>query len=215
MRIVGVGWEKPNETPGSFILMDDTHNNPNLIININGVNGAAFIESDHEFNGVIRLRALETNGNNAFRSCQITLYFRPFGNFDFTLNAIPFGGNAEGQFLLRVQGHIRTPLDSNGGFIGTQFVVPAPMRLYRVGYQKRSLFSAQLQVLKNGQVLEGGTCTLTDASGLVDFAAPANSHSRQLNAGDVIQLLIDMYRDTLSLSCVVTLYTSHGTRVIF
>lgn len=216
MRIVGVGWEKSNETPGSFILMDDTHANPNLIININGVNGAAPIESDHEFNGVIRLRALDANGNNAFRSCRITLCFQPLGNFDsIGLNALPFGGTKPEHefFLLRPQGDVRTSLDNVGAYIGTQLTIPSPMRLYRVGYQNNSFHPMQLQILKNGRSIHQAICSLANKSGVVDFPLAADSKSRQLNAGDVIQLRCKL-STYASAKCVLTLYTSQGTQVI-
>jgi hypothetical protein len=211
MRIVAISWEKSNETPGSVVLMDESDK---LIINISGVNGATSIESEEKFDYEIKLRALVTNGNKAFGSCRITLYFQPLGNFDFIgLNAIPFGGTGKPRFLLRLQGDVRTPLDNTGAYIGARFTVPSPMRLYRVGYQKRSSHVISLRVFKNGLALNQGTCVLSEPSGLSDFNLAANSQSRQLDAGDVILLICES--SSASADCVVTLYTSQGTRTVF
>lgn len=215
MRIVAVSWQKLDENPGSFILMDATKN---LLIDVSGANGATQIDSGEEFGWQIKLRALSSSDINVFRSCRITLYFQPLGNFEFIgLNAVPFGGKTSvSRFLLKFQGDIKTPVNNNDKDIGARFTVPSPMRLYRVGYERSS--NIFLQVFKNGVPLddrnrnESGTCTLSGASGVVDFNLAPDSPNRQLDAGDVIGLIAT---GSSSAACVITLYTTQGTRPHF
>jgi hypothetical protein len=214
MRIVAVSWAKLDATPGSFILMDVGRN---LLINVSGVNGATPIEFGEPFNGVIKLRSLSTNDNNAFRSCQITLYFQPLGILGVIgMNAIPFGGYYSFKVhslrcIMRLGADNRTDLDNTGAYVGTKFTVPSRMRLYRLGYQKH--FTSvdtypTLQLFKNGAAVRDGMVTLVPDEGVFNFPNMAiNSPDRQLEAGDVIQLVFTSGVPRI-LSCVITLYTT-------
>lgn len=217
MRIVAVSWTKLDATPGSFILMDVEKN---LLINVSDVIGTTPIEFGEPFNGVIKLRSLSTNDNNVFRSCQITLYFQPLGILGtIGMNAIPFGGYYSFKVhslrcIMRLGADIRTDLDNTGAYVGTKFTVPSQMRLYRVGYQKH--FTSvdtypRLQLFKNGAAVPDGMVTLVPDDGVLNFPNMAiNSPDRQLEAGDVIQLVLTSGVPRI-LSCVLTLYTTQGT----
>jgi hypothetical protein len=94
-------------------------------------------------------------------------------------------------------------------YVGTMFTVPAPMRLFRVGYQKTvPNYDTTLQFYKNGQPWNQVTCHLWHSSGVADFRLPDDSPLRQLEAGDVVQLAYE--RGIMPGFCLVTLYTTQG-----
>jgi hypothetical protein len=198
-----------------------------------GLSNLRAVQFDEIFqtNSMIRLRATFSNGNVAFNACLITLYFVPIHSNpdplgDRGLNVIAFGGDVptERRFtLLRFGAQAITGLDTNMNYVGTMFTVPAPMRLFRVGYQKSSIpnHETTLQFFKNGQPWNNVTCHLWHSSGVVDFLQhednapfrphvrlPDDSPLRQLEAGDVIQLAYE--RGIMPGNCLVTLYTTQG-----
>jgi hypothetical protein len=216
MRIDGFSWNKSNANGGVFDL---TMNNE-TVIQLDGVGSVNYtrVESDQIFeaNSMIRLLARYTGGDTAFRSCLITLYFVLIrSNSDPLagryLIGIPFGGNVATETrstLLRVGVDARTGLDANMNYIGTRFTVPAPMRLFRVGFQKTvSNYDTAIQFYKNGERLV--ICRLWRGSGLEDFPLADDSPSRQLEAGDVLQLAFE--RGIVPGICLITLYTTEGT----
>lgn len=218
MRIAGFSWDKSNANGGVFDL---TMNNE-TVIQLNGVGSVNYtpVESDQIFeaDSMIRLLARYTSNDTAFRSCLITLYFVPIrSNSDPLagryLIGIPFGGNVATETrstLLRVGVDARTDLDANMDYIGTRFTVPMRMRLFCMGYQKPvSDFDTVIQLYKNGERVV--SCRLWGGSGVEDFPIPDDSPVRQLEAGDVIQLAYE--RGIPPGVCVVTLYTTEGTRL--
>lgn len=221
MRVVGLSWDKSNAHPGNFVLTIDDEGV--IEFDIVGSSDYTPVEFDAVFatNSIVRLRARHSHGDTAFRSCLVTLYFEPIhSNLDplggRSLNVIPFGGNVsiDQPSLLRFGAEARTGVDANMNMnnVATMFTVPAPMRLYRVGYQKlNSTFDTTLQLYKNGQPLENGEFTLWDGRGVEDFPMPDDSPFRQLNAGDVIQLAF--VRGINPGFCILTLYTTQGNQL--
>ena len=218
MRIVAFSWHKANENPG-FVTLTSVSVNP-LQLYVDSSFGSKAISSEWlrvAANSVIRLQATNTNGNTAFRSCLITIYFTLEGNdwIGRSLNVVPFAGNIalKSPYVLKFGVDARTLLDTNMNYIGTMFTVPTPMRLFRVGYQKAGPDLVQdptLQFYKNGQRVVNGSCTLGGVRGVVNFPLPDDSPARQLSEGDVLQLRYEPHARELSTPgiCIVTLYTT-------
>lgn len=221
LRIIAFSWHKTNATSASFVM---TRNGVNVFqFDISGSVGASPIHNAgvRPIDSIMRLQATMTVNNTALRSCLITLYFEPvFPSLDRLgggLNAIPFGGQfsfalTRNRFILRFGAEARTGVDNTGKYVGTLFTVPSPMRLYAVGYQKRFYRAIPLQVYKNGAPVENGNCSLEYDNGVENFPMSTDSPSRQLDAGDVVQLVIDGFTANAGY-CTVTLYTTQGTQV--
>jgi hypothetical protein len=221
MRIIAFSCQKSNADVASFNLTKNGTTATTLIGNgyssYRKVNNVIVLESG----SLIRLQASHINYNNVLTSCLVALYFVPVRTNqdplgDRSLNVIVFGGNVAIErrlTLLRIGAQATTGLDTNMNYVGTMFTVPAPMRLFRVGYQKSSLpnYDTTLQFYKNGQPWNQVTCHLWRSSGVVDFRLPDDSPLRQLEAGDVIQLAYE--RGIMPGGCLVTLYTTQGTQL--
>jgi hypothetical protein len=216
MRLIGYSFVKSNTNLGDFVL---TRNGDTVLHSqIGSASGYAPVGSNLvlEADSVIRLRPTFSISGNAFSACLITLYFvpirsnpDPLGGRD--LNVIPFGGNVATETrstLLRFGVDANTGLDANMNYIGTRFTVPTPMRLFRVGFQKLvSNYDTAIQFYKNGEKLV--ICRLWRGSGLADFPLADDSPSRQLEAGDVLQLAYE--HGIVPGICLITLYTTEGT----
>jgi len=222
LRFIGFSFVKPNVNRGEFCLTVDGA--PARYFQISGESKYTPAQFDLvlEAGSMIRLQVTYSLQENAFLSCLITLHFVPeYSNEhvlgDFGLNVIPFGGNVnvDRRLWLRFAAQASTALDADDKNFTTMFTVPAPMRLFRLGYQRSSLVGANLdgslQLYKNGAPLEHGDCTLWDASGVVDFSIPEDSPLRQLNAGDVIQVAFE--HGIIPGSCIITLYTTQRTAI--
>jgi hypothetical protein len=221
LRFIGFSFEKANGHWGEFALT--INGTPVRYFEISGASKytPAPFNLVLEAGSMIRLQAIYSIQVTAFASCLITLHFVPensnhlFG--DFGLNVIPFGGNVnvDRRLWLRFAAQASTALDADDKNFTTMFTVPAPMRLFRLGYQRSSPVGANLdgslQLYKNGAPLEHGYCTMWDASGVVDFSIPEDSPLRQLNPGDVIQLAFE--HGIILGSCIVTLYTTQRTAI--
>jgi hypothetical protein len=220
MRLIGFSFVKSNENQGEFVLTRAYTFVAGFTVS--GRSGYSPVQSDQVLGvgSMIRLHAAHTNGNNVFTSCLMALYLIPVhSNPDLLgerhLNVLTFGGNVPTErrsTLLRFGAQANTGLDTNMNYVGTMFTIPAPMRLFCVGYQKSAPnFDTTLQFYKNGQPWDNVTCHLWRDGGISDFRFPDDSPLRQLEAGDVIQLAYE--RGIMPGVCLITLYTTQGRRL--